>query len=162
MLFSENLCELKYTKPSPVTQLLRPQLTSTFKLRLNLSLAIKNFEELFMRLVLPFQYLSPEMRQQVFFVFLHRGSVHLFVSNGPSSGVPWDAGVPRWKPLVLLFQNYWFISQIRQRKYFNLSWFICESEARLSGLERRLNKFQKSIQRWKCQGAGNKTCNDCL
>ena len=114
-----------------------------------------------MRLVIPFQYLSPEMRQQVFFVFLHRGSVHLFVSNGPSSGVPWDAGVPRWKPLVLLFQNYWFISQIRQRKYFNLSWFICESEARLSGLEERLNKSQKSIQRWKCQDAGNKTCNDC-
>ena len=61
------------------------------------------------------------MRQQVCFVFLHRGSDHLCFSNGPSSGVPssQDGNCER-----SCFKIYWFIFSIRQRKYFNLCWFI--------------------------------------
>ena len=131
-----------YTKPSPVTHmpLTLPQLTSTFKLRVEIEIwepELDNWEffgELVSKLVLPFLFVSRNATTGLFCFSLPRQRVHLFFSNGPSSGVPWG-GVPRWKPIVLLFQIYWFISPIRQRKYFNLCWFIWVWGPRLCGLE---------------------------
>lgn len=66
-----------------------------------------------------------EMRQQVSFVFLHRGRVHLCFSNGPSSG-PWHGDEDPALPCVVS-KSIDLFPQIRQRKYFNLCWFIWES-----------------------------------
>ena len=101
------------------------------------------------------------MRQQVSFVFLHRGRVHLCFSNGPSSG-PWHGDENQTLMPCVVSKSIDLFPQIRQRKYFNLCWFIWESGPPAGRWDSTSSKNQYRDGNVKASD-GNTTCSsDCI